>query len=114
MNGREDEAGPVLERPQLGFDHSRVWQSALWSLEQVLGRDTTAALCFHISTQSGMPVGRLLIEDPEGFRQTMLSILQGDVDVILKRVAYSTCAEFGLERKDPSFVKVIHDLVKKR
>lgn len=82
-------------------------------MEQMLGRDTTAALCFHISTQSGMAVGRLLIEDPARFRKTMISILQGDVDMILNRVASSLCAEFELGGTDPSFVKVMHDLVKK-
>lgn len=92
---------------------SIVWQVALSSLEQVLGREITTALCFHISTQSGMSVSRLLIENPEKFRQTMISILQADVDMILDRIALSLREEFGLDERHRSFVGVVRELRKK-
>lgn len=91
-----------------------IWQVALSSLEQVLGRETTAALCFHISTESGISVSRLLAEHPEKFRKTMISILQADVDMILNRVASSLCEEFGLDSSHHSFVEVIRELKKKK
>lgn len=81
-------------------------------MEQVLGREITAALCFHISTQSGMSVVRLLIENPERFRQTMISILQADVDMILDRVALGLRDGFELGKSHRSFVGVISELRK--
>lgn len=114
MNGREDGSRPILERPHVDPIDSRLCEVTLSSLEQILGREVTVALCFHISTQSGRSVNRLLIENPEAFRRTMISILQADVDMLLDRVAHSLCEEFGLDERQRSFVGVIRELRKKR
>lgn len=110
MTVQEDESRPVLEMPQLDGGYSKIWRVILSSLEQLLGRDTAEALCFHISKRSGLAAKALLIEDPERFRQTVISILQADVDPMLNRVAADLSKEFGINGGELSFAQVIEEL----
>jgi hypothetical protein len=110
MEIRNDKAGLVLETRALGFDHARVWPVAFSALEQVLGKDATKALCFHIFDRTGMAVGTLLMQDPGRFEETIASILQCDTDILLGSVCSILNSEFGLDGSQKSLTAIIQEV----
>lgn len=113
MNVRNDKSGPVLEGQVHGIDPSEIWSVAFSTLERVLGRDASRALCFHIFLRTGKHVGMLLLDDPKQFAEVIESIIQCDIDVLLNSISSSLNEAFGLDCKPNSLVHTIRELKEK-
>lgn len=110
MNERKEEFGSVLERPIESVDYAEAWSVALSTLENLLGKEACSALCFHMSERTGVAICVLMMEDPEEFKKTMISIVKSDVDPVLDKIAFNLSKEFGIGNGKLTFAQVIEEL----
>lgn len=110
MKGHNAEWGSALEKPCEVVDYTRVWHVVISSLEELLGQDAARAFCFHISKRTGMNIDKLVVDKPEIFRETAISIIDGSVDKVLDKVGSRLLQDFGIKQNQQSFVQAVAEL----
>lgn len=110
MKGPNVDRRSVLEKPSEVVDYTRVWHVVISSLEELLGQDATRAFCFHISKRTGMNIDKLVVDEPEIFRETAISLIDSSVDKVLDKVGSKILQEFGIKQNQQSFVQAVAEL----